>query len=211
MISRMTGPRRRRLLNPIRRRVPFVELDPLLPPGVTIGRHTYGPHDFDATFPMFTEGARIDVGAFCSISPGVRVLGGGDHVVDRASTYPLNARLFDPAKRTSLDSIDRGPTVIGNDVYVGVGAIILSGVRIGDGAVIGAGAVVREPVPPYAIVTGNPGEVTRYRFEQVAIDRLLAVKWWEWSDDEIEELLPFFMGNIDAFLEEAERRHGVSA
>jgi acetyltransferase-like isoleucine patch superfamily enzyme len=160
---------------------------------------------------MFTEGARIVVGAFCSISPESRILGGGEHAIDRASTFPLNARLFDPAKRNAADSVDKGPTLIGNDVYIGVGAIVLAGVTVGDGAVIGAGAVVREPVPPYAVVTGNPAQITRYRFESATIDRLLALKWWDWTDDQIGALLPLFMSDINAFLEEGERVHGQSS
>jgi acetyltransferase-like isoleucine patch superfamily enzyme len=159
---------------------------------------------------MYTEGARIVVGAFCSISAEARVLGGGEHAISRASTFPLKARLFDPAERTAPDSVDKGPTVIGNDVYIGVGAIVLSGVTIGDGAVVGAGAVVSKTIPPYAIVVGSPGRMVRYRFEATTRARLLALRWWEWPDSDIEELLPWFMGDVESFLDEAERRRGVA-
>src|SRR5690242_10525776 len=125
---------------------------PRLPHGVTVGPHTYG-YTSD-TFPMYTEGARTVVGAYCSIHDQARIIGGGEHVITRASTYPFRAILFDPAHRTSSDEKDTGPTVIGNDVYIGLGAIVLSGVTIGDGAVVGAGAVVTKEVPPYAIVAG---------------------------------------------------------
>jgi acetyltransferase-like isoleucine patch superfamily enzyme len=203
----MNGGRRRKIINAVRRRVPFTSWRPLLPPGVVIGRHTYGPVDFDATFPMYTEGARTVVGAFCSISPGCRILGGGEHVIDRASTFPLNARLFDPAGRTGLDATDTGPTVIGNDVYIGVGAIVLSGVSIGDGAVVGAGAVVAKSVPPYAVVVGNPARIMRYRFDDKVRARLLALRWWDWDDEEIRASLPWFMDDIESFLDEMERLH----
>jgi acetyltransferase-like isoleucine patch superfamily enzyme len=156
---------------------------------------------------MYTEGARTVVGAFCSISPECRILGGGEHVIDRASTFPLNARLFDPARRTGLDSSDTGPTVIGNDVYIGVGAIVLSGVSIGDGAVVGAGAVVGKPVPPYAVVVGNPARIIRYRFDSEIRARLLALQWWDWDDDEIQASLRWFMADIESFLDEMERLH----
>src|ERR1700740_2257243 len=127
--------RRCPLISAIGRRMRFAVSKPGLPPGLVIGRHTYGPVDWAVTFPMYTEGARTYVGSFCSISAEARIIGGGEHVRDRATTFPLKARLFDPEERTGPDSIDTGPTRIGNDVYIGVGAIVLSGVSVGDGAV----------------------------------------------------------------------------
>jgi acetyltransferase-like isoleucine patch superfamily enzyme len=190
----------------IRPFVPFKARLPRLPPGVTVGPHTYGYGE--ATFPMFTEGARTEVGAYCSISDQSRILGGGEHVITRASTFPLTARLFDPAKRTVTDAVDTGPTVIGNDVYIGVGAIVLSGVTIGDGAVVGAGAVVAKSVPAYAVMVGNPARILRYRFDAPTRERLLALRWWEWDHEAIEAALPWFRRDIGSFLEEMERRHG---
>jgi acetyltransferase-like isoleucine patch superfamily enzyme len=174
-----------------------------LPAGVEVGRHTYG-HDA-RTFPMFTEGARIVVGAFCSIAPEVRILGGGEHIMTRASVFPLNARMFDPTMRNSLDAVDKGPTVIGNDVWIGTGAVILSGVIVGDGAVVGAGAVVSQPVPPFAIVAGNPAQIVGYRFVKEIQERLLALQWWDWDDDAIRALSRWFMSDVESFLEETER------
>jgi acetyltransferase-like isoleucine patch superfamily enzyme len=182
---------------------------PVLPRGVEIGRHTYAYGE--STFPIFTEGARVTVGAFCSIHSEARVLGGGEHVISRASTFPLNALLFDRAKRTSADAVDQGPTVIGNDVFIGVGAIVLAGVTVGDGAVVGAGAVVTRSVPPYAVVVGNPARIARYRFESEIRDRLLAIRWWEWDDDRIRAMRRWFMGDVESFLKEAERVNGVEA
>jgi acetyltransferase-like isoleucine patch superfamily enzyme len=156
---------------------------------------------------MFTDRGSITVGAFCSFSPEVRVLGGGEHVTTRASTFPLATRFAKPGGSSSLDSVDKGPTTIGNDVWIGLGAILLSGVTIGDGAVIGAGAVVRASVPPYAIVAGNPAELVRYRFDADVRQRLLALQWWNWDDREIFAALPWFMRGVDAFLEEMERTH----
>jgi len=177
-----------------------------MPPGLTVGRHTYGPVDYFATFPMYTEGACTVVGSFCSISPECRILGGGEHRLDRASTFPFNARLFDPRRRTGPDAHDTGPTVIGSDVYVGVGAIMLSGVSIGDGAVVGAGAVVTKPVPPYAIVGGNPARIVRYRFDERTRERLLALRWWDFEDSTILASRQWFMADIEAFLDAMESR-----
>lgn len=196
---------RRRLINAIRRGVRLVHSKPALPRGLVIGRHTYGPIDYALTFPMFTEGASTYVGSFCSISAEARILGGGEHVIDRASTFPLKARLFDPRERTGADSVYTGPTRIGHDVYIGVGAIVLSGVTIGDGAVVGAGAVVAKSIPPYAVVVGNPGQVVRYRFDSATCNRLQALRWWDWDDAEIESMLPLFMEDVKTFLDQAER------
>src|SRR5437899_9325667 len=102
--------RRREITNAyIKSYLPSRTEQPRLPRGVVVGRHTYG-YD-ERTFPIFTEGARIVVGAFCSIGPDVRVHGGGEHVMSRASTFPLNALLFDRAKRNAEDDLDTGPTV----------------------------------------------------------------------------------------------------
>jgi acetyltransferase-like isoleucine patch superfamily enzyme len=176
-----------------------------LPEGVTVGRHTYG-HDA-GTFCVFMKGASIAVGAFCSIGPEVRILAGSEHITSRATTFPLNALVFDRSGDNSLDAIDRGTTRIGNDVWIGLGAIVLSGISVGDGAVIGAGALVSKSVPPYAVVAGNPAQLLRYRFDADICRRLLGLQWWEWSDEEIAALRPSFMSDVAAFLQEAELSH----
>jgi acetyltransferase-like isoleucine patch superfamily enzyme len=186
------------------RRRPFRQAQrPKLPDGVQVGRHTYG-YDED-TFKVFTEGARIIVGAFCSISPDVRIVGGGEHVITRASTFPLNALLFDRARGDVLDAVEKGPTVIGNDVWIGLGAVILAGVNVGDGAVIGAGSVVKKNVAPYAVVAGNPARLVRYRFDGDIRKRLLALRWWEWSDEQLRKLQPQFMADMETFIHDMGR------
>lgn len=196
--------RRRETANAYIRSYLPANADPqVLPRGVEVGRHTYG---YDAeTFPIYTEGARIRVGAFCSIGPGVRIHGGGRHALARVTTFPLNAMLFDRAKRNAQDDLETGPTVIGSDVWIGQGAIVLAGVDVGDGAVIGAGAVVSKPVAPYAVVAGNPAQLVRYRFEEQTRARLAAVAWWDWSDEQIRERRAWFAGDAESFLECAER------
>lgn len=181
------------------------EIHEEIPAGVTVGRHAYG-YDAD-TFCVFMRNARIDVGAFCSIGPDVRILAGSEHITSRATTFPLNALLFDPAGGNALDAIDRGTTTIGNDVWIGLGAIVLSGIIVGDGAVIGAGAVVSRSVPPYAVVAGNPARILRYRFDEETCRRLLRLQWWDWPDAEITELRAPFMADVSVFLEQAERLH----
>lgn len=131
------------------------------PAGLTIGRHTYR-YD-ESTFRVSMDGARIKVGAFCSIALEARILAGSEHITTRTTTFQLNAPFFNPPGGNALDVLDKGTTIIGNDVWIGLGAIVLSGLAIGDGAVIDAGAVVSKSVPPYAVVVGNPAHIIRYR------------------------------------------------
>ncbi len=176
---------------------------PAVPRGVELGRHTFGYGEL--TFPIFTEGARIVVGAFCAIDNEARIHGGGEHVTSRAASFPLNAMLFDRGKRNAVDDLDKGTTVIGNDVWVGKGATVLAGRTVGDGAVVGARAVVTKSVPPYAVVVGNPARIARYRFDSDIRERLLALRWWDWDDDQIRARERWFMGDVESFLDEMER------
>jgi acetyltransferase-like isoleucine patch superfamily enzyme len=182
-----------------------VSTGPDLPPGVTVGRHTYG--HVAQTFQIFMHGARIDIGSFCSLGPEVRVLAGSEHVTDRAATFPLNALLFEPAAGNAGEAIDRGPTMIGNDVWIGLRAIVLSGVSVGHGAVLGAGVVVSKWVPPYAVVVGNPAQIVGYRFDADTRNRLLALAWWDWTDEEIAALRAEFSSDVRSFIDRAERLH----
>jgi acetyltransferase-like isoleucine patch superfamily enzyme len=132
---------------------------------------------------------RIVIGKFCSLAYDVSIFSGGNHPLDFATTYPLKLYFeIDKFSDWTTDCGDGSATTrIGNDVWIGHGACVLSGANIGDGAVIGARAVVRGDVPSYAIVLGNPAQVIRYRFDQVTISKLLALKWWDWPLDKIKE------------------------
>jgi acetyltransferase-like isoleucine patch superfamily enzyme len=136
-----------------------------------------------------------DVGRFCSIAPHV-VIGGGTHPTGVVTTSPL----FYSALRNpwgpfpgALDRDEELPkTYIGNDVWLGYSAVVLPGVRVGDGAVVGAGAVVTRDVEPYAIVAGVPARVLRARFDPKDVEWLLGLKWWNWPDARLRELRPKF-------------------
>lgn len=95
------------------------------------------------------------------------------------------------------------PVQIGNDVWIGHGVFVKPGIQIGDGAIVGAQAVVTRDVPPYAIVVGNPGRVIRYRFPDSVIQRLLALKWWNYS---LESLRGIALDNIESALDVLESR-----
>ena len=86
---------------------------------------------------------------------------------------------------------------MGNDVWVGMSAVVLPGVNVADGAVIGAGSVVTKNVPPYAIVAGNPAKVLKYRFPDNIIDRLLSLQWWNFSDEMLRESSELFKSFLD--------------
>ena len=163
---------------------------------VTVGRFTYGTPQFK----MWDESERIQIGSFCSIAEEVVIFGGGEHRTDWLTTFPLRFAFDDPLAGKDGHPASKGVTKIGNDVWLGFRAMVLSGVTIGDGAAIGAGAVVTTSVPPYAIVAGNPAKVIRYRFSPDVIQKLLTLRWWEWDINKIKENIPLLcsssVGNV---------------
>jgi len=145
-----------------------------------IGVGTYGtPHiDFHNT------GAILKIGNYCSIAPRVTILLGGEHHHDWVSNYPFSL-LHDEARHLSGYPLSKGDVIIGNDVWIGYEALILSGVKIGDGAVIAARSVVARDIEPYSIVGGTPAKHLHYRFSPEIIEELLKISWWNWSFEEI--------------------------
>lgn len=138
-----------------------------------VGGFTYG----SPTILGGVEGRVVSVGNYCSIAPGVIILLGVEHWPNRVSTYPF--------KEGAAKCGSKGNVVIGNDVWIGLNACILSGVTIGDGAVIGAYSVVTKNVAPYAMVAGNPAKYIRSRFTVDQIDALLKIQWWNWPEEKM--------------------------
>jgi acetyltransferase-like isoleucine patch superfamily enzyme len=171
-------------------------------PAFRVGRHSYGcPRIFE-----WGEGAVLEVGAFCSIADEVKIFLGGEHRTDWISTYPFN-QFWEEAEKIEGHPHSRGDVVIGNDVWIGYGATILSGVRIGHGAVIGAYAVVGRDVEPYTIVAGNPAKVIRPRFDDEVIAALLDSEWWAWPEAELRTCVPLLMsGDAAAFIAYVKQR-----
>jgi lipopolysaccharide transport system ATP-binding protein len=162
------------------------------PCSVHVGEYTYG-------FPKiisFSANERLVIGRYCSIAENVTLVL-SEHSLNRVSTFPLKSRFV---LKKEVDEISKGPIVIENDVHVGTGAIVLSNVRICNGAVIGAGSVVTKDVPPYAIVAGVPAKIIGFRFEQNQIHDLLKIAWWNWSREKITSNIDHFYGNIDNFI-----------
>lgn len=134
------------------------------------------------------------MGAFCSIASGVQILLGGEHRPDWITTFPFNV-LWEAGQDVDGQPLSKGDVVIGNDVWIGIDAIIMSGVTIGDGAVVGLRSVVTHDVPAYAIVVGSPARIVKYRFEKGIVRKLLAIRWWEWDDQRIEKALPLMLSS----------------
>jgi acetyltransferase-like isoleucine patch superfamily enzyme len=144
---------------------------------------------------------KLRVGAYCSIADDVRFLVDQDHHTEFITTFPLsgfpasNPMMSDPSFQ--FHPRTTGPIIVGNDVWIGERALILGGVEIGDGAVIAAGAVVTSCVEPYAIYGGVPGRLIRYRFEADVIERLAAIRWWEWDTDLVRKAAPLLLSSPD--------------
>ena len=167
-----------------------------------IGAWTYGKPKVIS----WGEGAGLQIGKFCSIAEGVTILLGGEHRTDWVTTYPFNV-IFEEGKSFDGHPRTKGDVSIGNDVWIGSEAFILSGVTIGDGAVIAARSVVTRDVPPYSIVAGNPARQVRLRFSETVIDALQRIRWWDWPISEITTALPLLLSSdIEAFVAKYEAR-----
>lgn len=137
---------------------------------------------------------KCSVGKFCSIAAGCAVYLGGDHRMDRASTFPfghIHTTIFPGI--VANNSISKGSVVIQNDVWIGANATIMSGVTVGNGAVIANNAHVVKDVPPYAIVGGNPAKVIRYRFPAAIVEGLQRIRWWDWSEEVLNSRMHLMM------------------
>ncbi|MEN5113521.1 type B chloramphenicol O-acetyltransferase [Brevundimonas diminuta] len=179
-------------------------------PNIIVGRYSYYSgwyhgHGFDdcARYLMTEPGVdRLIIGDFCSIGSGAAFIMAGNqgHRNDWASSFPFFYMPEVPHFAGAIDAFQpAGDTVIGNDVWIGSEAIIMPGVKIGDGAVIGTRALVTRDVEPYAIIGGNPARVIRKRFDDDSIAKLLEMKWWDWDDARLGEAMPLLCsGDIAA-------------
>jgi acetyltransferase-like isoleucine patch superfamily enzyme len=191
------------------------------PGALTIGHRTYAART--ALVKTWAPSERIEIGSYCSIAGEVRIVHPGEsesfvdslgrpvrlrlrgnHRLDTATTYPIGIMLgeltFD---RLPPDgSVGSRPLVIGSDVWIGYRATVLGPVSIGHGAVVGAGAVVAQDVPPYAIVAGNPARVLRSRFDPEVVERLLRIAWWEWEEGRIVANGEWFLRPATEFVEQ---------
>lgn len=171
--------------------------------GVTIGSHSYvGTH---------SHLQYATIGSFVSIGPEVRV-GLGTHPVHLVSTYPSfyasRASAAVPMAR-SVAIREYEQVVIGSDVWIGARAMVVDGVKIGNGAVIAAGAVVTKDVSPYAIVGGVPAKLIRFRFPPGVIEDLLSIAWWTWPEELIRQRAEDF-ADVQKFLNKHRQKQPTS-
>ncbi len=180
-------------------------------PSIQVGEYTIyddfvnDPRDFQRNnvlyhYPVNRE--RLVIGKFCSIACGARFLfNSANHALGPLTTYPfpLFFEEWDLDVARLADAWDnKGDIVVGNDVWIGYEAVILAGVTIGDGAIIGSRAVVTKDVPPYTIVGGVPARPIRLRFPRETVDRLLALRWWDWPEEKLKAALPALQaGDLD--------------
>lgn len=186
-------------------------------PNIEVGDYTmyndfaHDPRDFEKNNVLYhypVNGDRLRIGRFCSIACGAKFLfTSGNHAMHSLSTYPFPIFFaewgLDPKDiRSAWDN--KGDIVIGNDVWIGYEAVILSGVTIGDGAIIGSRAVVTKDVPPYTIVGGVPARPIRRRFDDAAVAELEALRWWDWDAEKIRRNIAVIQSGDIAALASAE-------
>ncbi|MEO8026053.1 MAG: CatB-related O-acetyltransferase [Bryobacteraceae bacterium] len=166
---------------------------------IEVGAFTYGA----PRILWWGDDASLSIGKYCSIADDVEIALGGNHRVDWVTTYPFPAlRGWREAKSIQGHPTTRGNVIIRNDVWLGRGCTVLSGVTIGNGAVCGSRAIVTHDVPDYAIVAGNPAKIVKMRFDAETINRLVSLQWWNWDPSKIRRALPDLLSpDIQRFLQ----------
>ena len=185
-------------------------------PNITVGDYTFynapeHPEEFEKhnvlyQYPINND--KLIIGKFCSIATGARfIFNAANHTLKSASTYPFPIfyEQWEHGMKPNEAWDNKGDIVVGNDVWIGYEAVIMAGVHIGDGAIIGTRALVTKDVPPYAIVGGIPAKVIRRRFDDLTIDRLMNLKWWDWNPEKIKANLKAIQSGDIEKLESAAR------
>jgi acetyltransferase-like isoleucine patch superfamily enzyme len=172
---------------------------------ISLGRGSYVGDKFDNIIHITVPTINwiIEIGNFCSFAPNFQIFISHStydyipnaHDYNFISSYPFADMEYVMKKKINEEKLhpleiypNNAKTIIGHDVWVGNEVVIINGVTIGHGALVGAYSVVRESIPPYAIVHGNPAVVIKFRFTQEQIQYLLQVQWWNWTDDEIFDM-----------------------
>lgn len=169
-------------------------------PNISVGEYTMyndfidDPRKFERNNVLYhypINHDRLVIGKFCSIACGAKFLfNSANHTLRSLSTYPFPLFFEEwglDIKNVTASWDNKGDIIIGNDVWIGYEAVILAGVTIGDGAIIGARAVVTNNVPPYTIVGGIPAKPIRKRFSEKTVSELLRLKWWDWPKERIAQ------------------------
>ena len=149
-----------------------------------------------------------EIGKFCSIANNVKI-GGARHPIEWVSTSPVfySGRDSVNKKFSTFDRAEDKKTLIGNDVWIGANAIIIQGIRIGNGSVIGAGSIVTKNVGDYEIVAGNPARFIRKRFSEEVVEELINLEWWDWPEEILLDMAQYIKEPID-FIESYKSKYG---
>ncbi len=142
---------------------------------VKVGKYTYGVLNVKS---WGTKGEGLEIGDFVSIGPNVTFILGGNHYINTITTFPFKAKYFG---KKEPEALTKGKIIVEDDVWIGMNSLILSGVRIGKGAVVGAGAVVAKDIPPYAIAVGNPCKIVKYRFDKEIQEKLKNIEYMNYA------------------------------
>ncbi len=173
-------------------------------PNIIVGDYSYyddpkGVSNFEGNvlyhFPFI--GDKLIIGKFCAIARGVKfIMNGANHKTSGFSTYPffIFGQGWEAAAPQPGDLPYKGDTVIGNDVWIGYEALIMPGVKIGDGAIIAARSVVSSDVPAYTVVGGNPAQIIKRRYPEDVAQQLQALAWWDWPAEKITAHLQEIIG-----------------
>ncbi len=140
---------------------------------VLVDPHEIGKYSYIGEFTHISQ--NVSIGKYCSIG-NLCTIGAQHHSIDGLTTWPMS------------QSKKNKPTSIRNDVWIGCNSVVLAGLKVGDGAVIGAGSVVTKDVPPYGVVYGNPARLVRFRFDAQTIDELLKSRWWDLPHENLRQI-----------------------
>lgn len=174
-------------------------------PNVMVGDYSYYDDPIDAEnfennnvlYHYDFSKEKLIIGKFCAIATGAKfIMSSANHKLDGFSTFPFFIFRRGWEENFDMNSLPyKGDTVIGNDVWIGYDATIMPGVHVGDGAIIGAKAVVTKNVPPYAVVGGNPAKILKMRFDDATIAELLNIAWWNWPHEKISRNIAAITNN----------------
>ncbi|XZN90309.1 MAG: CatB-related O-acetyltransferase [Microcoleus sp.] len=181
-------------------------------PNIIVGDYSYyddpnGPENFEKNVLYNYGNDRLIIGKFCAIATNVKfIMNGANHKLDGISTYPFPVfgNGWETAMNLLMELPNKGDIVIGNDVWIGYEAVIMPGVKIGDGVVIAAKSVVVKDVPAYTIVGGNPAGIIKERFSDAEVAQLLEIRWWDWQIDKITRHINLIMNSDIQALIDAE-------
>lgn len=167
-------------------------------PEIDIGDYTYYhdtyPEKFEKDNVILPFACKLIIGKFCQIAAGTKfIMSGANHQMNGFSTYPFSIFGGDWANYEP-EYPNKGDTIVGHDVWFGYNSMIMPGVKIGNGAIIGAGAIVTKDVAPFTIVGGNPARLIRARFESEIIQELEDIQWWNWDPKKIARNLKSIVG-----------------